>query len=159
MTVFRTCYGCLHQGNPCEARDRFRNSIRGMHITSVKWKCLDRKNRFIPGDPVWLYTMYNRNGDGDEDGPFRDFFPGHVIRNSGLKAMVYIRPGVLGRDEPHEEYGFVSTSNGFCKVTITRLTIRDGERSPLCKWCEFPQEFGHMDGYPCGRPVEPEILF
>lgn len=50
---YATCRGCIRAHQKCGARDALRSKILGLGITSIKWKCAERQNRFEIGDPVW----------------------------------------------------------------------------------------------------------
>lgn len=149
MTVYRTCYGCILRGKPCERRDAIAKVIKGLNIQSLKFKCGDRKSLFAIGAPVWVETVYDMNGEGGENGVPLDSFPGHIIEDLGTRALVYIKPGSLGRDEPDEDLGFVGRSNGFCKVVLTRISAREGDVEALCKECSLPASMGHLPNYAC----------
>lgn len=149
MTVYRTCYGCVLRGKPCERRDAVAKVISGLGIQSLKFKCDARKPLFAIGAPVWLETVWKVDGEGDENGTFTDFFAGHVVGDLGGKALVYVKPGTLGRDEPHEDYPFTSNTNGFCKVSLKKLSAREGEVEAVCKDCSLPASMGHMENYTC----------
>lgn len=148
MTLYRTCVGCLSDKSPCVARDDLRERLKGIGVTSIKWKCKDREPRFVVGDPIWALTVEGQGSDHQEGGePYRDYFPGTVIRDCGSKLLVYIAPGSPGRDG--EEYSFAPSGNGFCKITLSRISKRDGERETICKACELPASKGHQNGYSC----------
>lgn len=149
MTVYRTCYGCISRGKPCERRDAITKMIKGLGVQSMKFKCDVRKPVFAIGTPVWVDTVWKVDGEGDENGTFTDFFPGHVVGDLGNKVMVYVKPGCLGRDDPHEDYPFTSSTNGFCKVSLKKLSVRDGEVEAICKDCSLPASMGHMKDYMC----------
>ncbi|WP_202306486.1 hypothetical protein [Mesorhizobium sp. L-8-10] len=139
--ITRTCYGCIHQAEPCVARDAFKAHLIGLRITSVKWKCLQRKTKFNVGDPVWVetYESYDRDAERAE-------FPGTVARVMGGKALVYIRPEARSRCE---DYNFEASGNGFCKIPFARLEDRDAPREDICRYCCLPASFGHVEGYSC----------
>ena len=124
------------------------DAIRGLGIQSLKHKCAGRRPLFEVGQPVWLETVYAVNGDGDENGTFRDSFAGHVVKDLGSKALVYVRPGTLGRDEPHEDYAFASKTGGFCKVSLKKLEAREGGIEAICDGCMVPISLGHTED--CG---------
>jgi hypothetical protein len=128
----------------CHERAKMAAQIKGMHITSIKWRCFVRQNRFSIGDPVWARTMV---GDGDEEAVWGDF-PGIVVRLDGSKALVFIDKGAM---DDEEEYQFQprNSSNGFCKLPLSRLRKRAAPREEVCTYCDLPAHAGHMAGYSC----------
>lgn len=153
MTIFRSCTGCMHQKQPCATRDALRDGLRGLSITSVKWRCADRNPRFVQGDPVWVTTVATYNATEEEGGPCRTEFPGVMITPMGTKGLVCIAPGTEDIDG---EYTFdAARGNGFCKIPLSRLRPRDGERDPVCPECLYPASMGHILGNACNpHPVE-----
>lgn len=148
MTIYRTCRGCVSDGLSCAAREALKNSIKGLRITSVKWACVDRAPKFVRGDPVWALTIASRDlTDGEE--PHRDEFPGIVIGQAGAKMLIYIEPGSEGIDHDDGEPTFEPSGNGFCKIPISRLKPRRGDRQEVCRFCDWPTSKGHQEGYNC----------
>lgn len=150
MATLRTCQGCIAQGQPCEAREKFLSSIKGYGITSVKWKCKERVPRYKAGDPVWALTVAGHSeGYFDHGEPLRDEFPATVIRMVGAKAIVFIKPGTEGKGHCGDGVPFETTGRGFCKIPLSRLTVRDGQLEAICKFCEQPETMGHQEGFSC----------
>lgn len=148
MTTYRTCVGCIDEKHDCASRDRLRKHLKGLGVTSIKWKCAMRVDRVNVGDPVWALTVASTT---DNDGePYRDHFPAMAIRHCGSKMLVFIEPGSLGRNE---ECKFDATHSGFCKIPLSRISARDGEREDICKSCQWPASKGHAPGYICAGPV------
>lgn len=148
MSSYRTCFGCQLRGKPCPTRAVIADAIKGLGIQSLRHKCAGRRPLFAIGQPVWLETVYAVDGDGDENGTFRDSFAGHVVKDLGSKALVFVPPGTLGRDDPHEDYAFASKTGGFCKVSLKKLTAREGDVEAICDGCMAPSSFGHTED--CG---------
>lgn len=142
--ILRTCHGCAKEKVPCIDREAFKDALRGLGVTSVKWKCKSRVSAYEPGDPVWARTQAFYAGHG-EDGCVDDF-PATVIRVMGTKAVVFIAPGSLGAGG---EYQFEANNNGFCKIPLSRLKKRDGMRESVCRYCQMPESQGHAEGYSC----------
>lgn len=146
--MYRTCVGCAKQGEPCEARDVLKGRLAGLGVTSIKWRCKDREARFQIGDPVWASTVGDQNEVDDDGEPYRDHYPGHIIRDLGSTLLIYIEPGAPGR-ECQDDVPFSPRANGFCKIPLSRLEAREGDRETICKHCEWPSFKGHQSGYSC----------
>lgn len=146
MTFFRTCAGCRFAAD-CDEQRQFSASIKGLRITSVKWRCAKRRPKFEIGAPVWATVAI---GPTDDDGrPFFASFPGNVVGYPvPTKAMVFIRP-----DAPSQngKYSFEPRARGFCKLSLSRLQKRDsGEPCLVCEICQMPDFQGHDDSCPRG---------
>lgn len=148
--AYRTCQGCTHEKHPCAARDALRAKLKGIGVTSIKWKCADRVSRFNVGDAVWAMTVAGHSeGYYDQGEPLRDEFPATLIRLIGSKALVFIVPGVEGKGHCGDGIPFETRGRGFCKIPLSRLTARDGKAEAICKDCEQPESMGHQEGYSC----------
>ena len=142
MTVYRTCAGCIVEGQPCERRDALKKAIQGLGITSAKFKCQDRRDRYASGDPVWARLFA---GYGDEEARY-DTFSGVVISCDGTRAFVFVMPGTLGL---YTQLPFKTYNHGFCHVSLKRISQREGDQQEICEACQRPSEYGHAEGYAC----------
>lgn len=149
--TYRTCIGCISEKQPCQARDKLRATLKGLGVTSIKWKCRARWPRFEVGDPVWALTVANTSGgEVDDDGQaLRDYFPAVAIRACGTKMLVRIEPGAAGRGDFGDGVKFDPTHSGYCKIPLSRISAREGEREQVCRYCEWPASKGHAPGYSC----------
>jgi len=142
----------MAQSGPCEHRDALRASLKGLHITSVKWRCKARVPRFAPGDPVWALTAADRNEVDDETGqPYLDHFPGVIVGLHGSKALLHIAAGASGRSGDSK---FVpGNNNGFCMIPLSRLEPREAAKQRVCFYCSMPEFLEHPEGYTCAPPA------
>jgi hypothetical protein len=152
MTAYLTCRGCAHAKTKCEHRDAMRDRLKGLSVTSVKWKCGARAPLFVPGDPVWAETWDGEAADGEGQW-YMDDFPAVVIKMIGPNALVYIKPDVESRDLKYIFQPGNKLSNGFCKITLSRLKPRDAPRDPTCERCKNPASLGHQENYSCTRKM------
>lgn len=153
MTFYRACVGCTLQGQPCGARETMRARIKGLSVTSVKWRCTSRESRFVVGELVWAHTVDGGQVSGEEGEPIFADFPAVVIKMlAGAKALVFIDPGVECSDG---ETQFSTSGIGFCKIPLSRLKTRDGTRVEVCPACDLPSFKGHLEGYSC-HPAMPQ---
>lgn len=152
MTVYRTCYGCCLRGKPCDRRDTVAKAIKGLAVSSLKFQCFSRTPVYAVGTPVWLKTVYDMDGDSDENGIPVDYYPGHVVQDLGSRALVFVKPGSLGRDDG--DLAFVSKNNGFCRVSLKKLSRREGPVEAVCPDCTLPASAGHLEGSTCSMVRE-----
>ena len=135
---YQTCIGCVHGTGFCQAREDIKARVKGIGVTSLKWKCRHRKPTYLPGEAVWvkIFIGWEDRGDswGREEQAFAEF-PGTVIRLKGSKAIIFIEPGVASRCE---EYNFEpqANGNGHVKIPIIRTRKRDAVREYVCDGCE-----------------------
>lgn len=159
MTYFHTCVGCARQHDPCETRASIRECIKGLAIGSLKHRCPVRIAKYGAGEPVFVLTVDSYKGDVDEDGPVRDWFPAHFIRQHGTRGVAYIAPGASS-----EKSWAAFEGTGFVKVPMSRIKPRDGERLDVteCRQCGAMPGVGqacqldphYSDIMKCISPVE-----
>lgn len=152
MTHYATCTGCIAE-NGCYHLDTFRLKLRGLGVTSVKWRCKYRVDRFQRGSPVWVVTVADlKNPTFDEDsreygrgtGPERNTFPAVFIRGKGSSALVFIHPGAQSQCEE------ATFSGGpLCRIPLSRISARKGNTEQVCRHCDRPQSAPHREGYLC----------
>ena len=149
MTHYATCTGCISQGK-CQHLDVVRKRLAGLGVTSVKWRCKYRVDRFQRGAPVWVITQADMNNptyDEYDRGPDRNTFPGIFIKAMGTKALVFIHPGAQSK---YEREAFVG--GPICKIPLSRIYARDAEPEEVCRHCDRPASAPHPEGYSCNMP-------
>lgn len=155
--IYRTCFGCVSHGKPCQSRDDIKNAVAGLGITSLKWKCAARKSSFERGDQVYVTTFNGEKNSWESEISYMSEFPGVVMHTNGTKVNVYIAPGAMCSDE---EYAFEPTNGslGYLSVPMSRLTMRCDEKAEICPTCNGVIGMNaHIDGYYCSRAkAEPE---
>lgn len=126
MANYSTCKGCALEGQPCNARESISQAIRGLHITSIKWRCKDRKDAFEKGEPVFVSILDYEDGE-----PYRTDCIATCIGMRGRKVHAYVSKA------EQEESGIQFRANGFVTVSRDHVRKRGGEFEPVCQ---------------CGRP-------
>ncbi|WP_378952247.1 hypothetical protein [Mesorhizobium sp. ANAO-SY3R2] len=151
--TYRTCVGCVHGTGYCHERERVREQVAGLGVTSLKWRCGWKRPQFRPGDPVWATTLFDiaAASDYDDEGPVQQEYPATVIQNFGSKLLVFIKPGVFEYGLEDGDYPFSpkNSGTGFCKITLQRIRKRDGVRENVCHYCrQITRLQGHDDYCP-----------
>ncbi|WPE19937.1 hypothetical protein [Shinella zoogloeoides] len=137
--TYQTCRGCVHGAGFCQARENIKAKVKGLGITSIKWKCVWRRPVYLPGDAVWarLFIQYEEQGHpyGIEEPVFGDF-PATVIKMLGSKVLLFVEPQA---PDSSEEYVFEPNKggNGHVKIPIGRTRLRDAGREPICPGCSW----------------------
>lgn len=162
MTHWLSCRGCVHDGPECPHRQAMRKKLRGLNVTSIRWRCAEREDRYRTGDAVWADTVsdYGAPVEPWENEPPRDWYPGHVVKLLGAKVLVHIARDAEGRDHG-ADYPFSprdGSQHGFCKIPLSRITEREAAPSAICPECDVPACHGHQKGYSCGAPADPVPL-
>jgi hypothetical protein len=164
--TYRTCTGCVFGTGYCHAREVVKAHVKGIGVTSLKWRCEYRRPVYQPGDAVWanLFTGWEDGGDswGREEQAFAEF-PGVVIRVKGSKAVVFIEPGASSECEQYD-FEPLKNGNGYVKIPLIRTRKRDALREHVCDCCgQVVRLKGHHEEYRCNiapvRTPEQEYPF
>jgi len=155
--MYRSCLGCELYRQPCGERDRVREQIRGLGVTSIKWRCKQRTPIIDAGDPVWVDTVNGSDDYDDHGNPYRDEYPGTAIRQVGTKMLVYIEKHAPGRNAG-DDAPFMPRAGGFCKIPFSRIKRREGKREDVCASCDLPASKGHRGGYICERRLRSDDI-
>jgi hypothetical protein len=133
VTAFRTCHTCARPAAACEYRTALQSAIAGLGITSVKHRCAGYAPAFEPGDAIKVETLAWFHND--EDPPPKLWFPGHFIRLTGQRALVFVPP--KAEDLNCEGIEFEPHGNGFLKVPLSRVAHRDAAPMDVrqCEQC------------------------
>jgi hypothetical protein len=144
--IYRSCYGCIHGTGACQARDAMKAKIKGIGITSMKWKCSYRRPAFAAGEGISINLFMGMTDQGDSWGreePEYGWFPGYAIEVKGTKILAFILPGTRS---DCDEYEFQPKSNGYVKTALTRVQRRDAVREHVCEGCHrLVRLIGHED--------------
>lgn len=134
MTYYATCAGCEFTAD-CEKRRAIQKSIKGVGITSLKFRCDLRRDKFVAGQAVW-FDLVASIETTDCGGSYisRDSFSGYVVEQLGNKVVGFVKPGTIGGNEgfPFEP---INNGVGFVKVPLHRVIHRDAPSVDM-KRCE-----------------------
>ncbi len=128
MANYRTCNGCAFEGHPCKTREAMSNAIRGLHITSIKWRCKDRRDAYEQGEPVFVSIIERYEG---EDPYITDV----IATCIGMRGRKVHRPTSQKPSRKNQEYSFARMDSSLFRVIM--FGKRGGEFEPICQ---------------CGRP-------
>lgn len=156
--TYSTCRGCVHGTGYCAAREAMKAQVKGLAVTSIKWKCKHRRPVYQPGEAIWAETY---SGHDEYDGGYSESavireYPAVVIRQKGSSVVAFIEPGTINREDwPEEGYPFEpKKGNGHIKIPIARTKRRDAVREHVCCYCErIVRLKGHED-YCRDAPLE-----
>lgn len=132
MTAYRTCVGCLFGKGPCAERTKLRQSIAGLGLTSVKFRCAWKRPEYRPGEPISISMIdYHDSYDGGSHVAYVDgFFVADTIAPS--KALVFAIPASV--EEAFD--GEVKLKNsGYMSLSRSYLEQRAGVPASFCKDC------------------------
>lgn len=124
MTTYATCFNCAVDKAACQRRLSLRKVLAGNAITSVKFRCPERKAFFAPGQRV-SFTWSMWESDGYEESRLPLVFHGTVIRERGSKFVVQVD---AGKDASGEE---IEASDVFKKNEALLIKVRPANMQAL----------------------------
>ena len=136
MAYFRKCRTCAR--NPdCEIKDRLRDAIKGLGITSLLHKCDSFEPKYKAGDQVLVRTCTGYEGDPTDDygNMIYGSFPGWFVSWTDKgKCLAYVTPGTPSIEDGREK--FEPRNDGWCSVPMSRIESRpQDDPSPVCPKC------------------------
>lgn len=140
--TYRTCTGCVFGTGYCHEREAVKAQVKGLGVTSLRWKCKWKRLAYLPGDAVYVETI-GYEPEGDEDVHI-GMFPATVIQAKGSKLVCFIEPGTL--DDSEVPFEPKSHGNGHVKIPLSRVSHRDAIREYVCDSCSrITRLAGHED--------------
>lgn len=153
MTYYHPCKNCAADRATCSRRAEVAKVIAGASITSVKFRCADRKPMFYPGQRVslsWRHYEPNDWGDSDE---LKMTFTGTVLMETRLRFIVRVDEGECqsSEDEKMEAKHVFRSDRLVIKVKPSDMTALDEPDRAICQSCAaYEGEGDRCHGY--GRP-------
>ena len=135
MTHYATCFNCATDKDTCERRIALKKALAGSAVTSVKFRCPERKAFFAPGQRVSFdWSMWEN--DGDEESGLPLVFHGTVIRERGSKFVVQVDAGKDASGEGIEAaHVFKKNEALLIKVRPAHMAALDEPSKAVCLTC------------------------
>jgi hypothetical protein len=157
VTYLRTCKSCKFEKTDCDLRDDLRAQIKGMGITSIKFKCGKREPLFSVGQRVNVTWPVSYGGGEDyEVGP--ETWPATVVAERAPRFLICVDDVESDCGTPRAEY---LKAGQYAKVPADRLAPLDEPAGEVCAVCHnigpaftgcYSQPGYHPFG--CKRPGE-----
>lgn len=142
MGYFATCLNCAADKSTCTRLAEIRKAIKGMSVTSVKFKCADRTPHFKRGQRVQFDWRYY-DDDGSGEGYIATFY-GTIMREKPGNKRFSIRV-----DPNHEDYDLkpadILKSPEFTSVRPADIQRIDEPDRLMCALCSAYREETDID--------------
>lgn len=136
MAYYAPCLNCAVPRDQCQRLKEVKEAIAGLSITSIKFRCRDRRARFYPGQRIefdWqVYDEADAEYGGGEGCPVS--FKGTVVREKTNRRRFVIR---VDQDQQCDEYrpSDVFKDSEFISVRPDDMRpVNEPDRS-LCERC------------------------
>lgn len=145
MTHYRTCKHCLREKGDCSVRDGIRSKIKGIGLTSVKFKCNERVELFIPGQRVTVGFPVYYDGEGN-----LECWPATVINKTDKGFLIRVDEVESDHETPFAEF---FQTGPYCNVNPSRLDPLDEPSRLICLACGNPAK-ADGSGNDCWKQVD-----
>lgn len=135
MSFYRPCTNCVREKAPCPRRERIAAGIKGLGLTSVKFRCPEREPVFAVGQRVtvgWLVPPYHPDECSFED-YMEERWPATVVAEQGSKFLICVDD--VDSDEGTPARSYIKSETLYCKVTVGKLAPLDEPRRCVCGVC------------------------
>lgn len=130
MTSYSTCINCAADKTNCPRRRAVQEAIKGAGITSLKFRCSERKPMFRPGQRVSVTWAVG----GDNEYALDETWPATVIKESGTRFLLSVDDVESDEGTPAKE--FINNERLFVKVSPSRLTLLNEPERAICRFCD-----------------------
>lgn len=124
MAHYAPCFNCAVDKPTCARRLALQKTLAGSHVTSIKFRCPDRKAHFTPGQRV-AFDWKSWDSDGYDESCIHLTFHGTVLQEKGSKFVVQVD---AGKDASGEE---LEAKDIFTKNDAMIIKIRPADMLPL----------------------------
>jgi hypothetical protein len=133
-SFYATCRNCGVDRHTCERRAQVRAGVKGLGLTSIKFRCDMRRPLYHPGQRVevtWKY--YPADWEYDE-GYSLETWPATVIQETKKGFLISVDDVPSSCDLPAREY--IKNENLYCNVVAGKLSPLTEEDRPICAHCK-----------------------
>lgn len=123
MTHYATCFNCAVDKSACARRQALRKALAGNAITSLKFRCPERRPFFVSGQRV-AFDWKSFESDEYDTSVLHLTFAGTVIRERGAKFVVQVDSGKDIEDD-------IEASEVFKKNDALLIKVRPADMRPL----------------------------
>lgn len=136
MTHYATCFNCATDKSACPRRLALQASLKGNAVTSLKFRCPERKAFFAPGQRISFTWSLWENQDEYEPDEMELVFHGTVIRERGTKFVVQVDAGKDASDEGIEASDVFKKNDALLiKVRPAHMSALDEPPKVVCLTC------------------------
>lgn len=129
MAAYPTCNGCAIDKASCARRNSLRSAVKGLGLTSVRFKCADRVSLYQPGERVsvtWPVLF--------DDEWTNETWPATVIQDAADGKFV-IRVDNVDSDYETPASEYMKNASRFAKVSKAKLAKLDEPARNICASC------------------------
>lgn len=147
---YHQCRGCTVNRDTCDRLSEIKSTLKGLGITSIKFKCSDRTPKFVVGNRVLVtlpfYEVYGPQGETDT---YLIDFKGTVIceRKTRGNYKVKIDDGPDADDGNYSSPDDLKSETGYVAVKGEHVSPLNEFDRIVCEVCEA------VDGHEINCPT------
>ena len=130
---YLTCRNCGVDRSTCARREEIRVGVKGLGLTSIKFRCDARKSLYHPGQRVEVTWKYFAPDSHWDEGPSLETWPATVVQETKKGFLIAVDDVPSSNDLPAREY--IKSDSLYCNVTSGRLAPVDEPDRRSCEYC------------------------
>ena len=130
---YLTCRNCAVDRSTCERRAHVRAGIRGLGLTSIRFRCDARVPLYRPGQRVEVTWKYYPPDWDHYEGYSLETWPATVVHESKKGFVIAVDDVASDNDLPAREY--IKNENLYCNVVAGKLKALDEPDRRTCEVC------------------------
>lgn len=130
---YRTCKNCAFDAASCLRRAEVEAGIRGLRLTSVRFRCEQRQPFFRVGQRVGVTWRFAPEGWTWEDGLSAEEWPATVVSETKRGFRIVVDDALSDLETPARS--FIKNDSLYCNVTASRLRALDEPDRAVCAAC------------------------
>jgi hypothetical protein len=131
--LYLTCRNCGVDRNGCARRAEIRARVKGLGITSLKFRCADRKPIYHAGQRVEVTWKYCPPDWDWEEGMSLETWPATVVQETKKGFLIAVDDVPSGNDLPARE--FIKSASLYCNVAAGKLAPLNEPDRRSCDYC------------------------
>lgn len=135
--LYLTCRNCGVNCQTCARRAEVQAGVKGLGLTSIKFRCADRRPMYHAGQRVAVTWKYSPPDWDYEDGLSLETWPATIVQETKKGFLIVVDDVPSGNDLPAREY--IKSESLYCNVMATKLAPLDEPDRQTCEHCRSAQ--------------------
>lgn len=144
MTFYRPCFNCAFAKLPCARREAVAAGIKGLGLTSLKFRCSERRPAFAVGQRVEVGWMVSEPDGECGLETTREHWPATVVAERGNKFQILVDD--VDSDYGTSARGYIKNETLYAKVSASKLRPLAEPPREVCGTCQGVAADGTVTG-------------
>lgn len=132
-SFYATCRNCAVDRPSCARRAEVRARVKGLGLTSIKFRCAARRPLYRPGQRVEVTWRYCPPDWGYEEGVSLETWPATVVQETKRGFLIVVDDVPSDNDLPARDY--IKSDSLYCNVAASKLSPLNEPDRRTCEYC------------------------